>query len=175
MTLSMSLCRASVAGLLLLSGAAAASAQTAAPAAAPATTPVSTPRKVAVADVDRIAGVRDPQRSPDGAWVAYVVGTVDVAKDKSDSDVWMVKWDGSERLRLTSSPDSESTPRWSPDGKWLSFVRPDEKKKAQVWTLSRQGGEAQKLTDVVGGVSDYAWAPDSARLVVVSRDVDPDA
>jgi dipeptidyl aminopeptidase/acylaminoacyl peptidase len=100
---------------------------------------------------------------------------VDVAKDKTDSDIWMVKWDGSERVRLTASAESESSPQWSPDGKWISFVRPDEKKKAQVWTLSRLGGEAQKLTDVVGGVSDYAWSPDSSRLVVVSRDVDPDA
>jgi dipeptidyl aminopeptidase/acylaminoacyl peptidase len=147
------------------------------PAAAPSTeaAPARTLRPIAVGDVDRIATVRDPQRSPDGAWVAYAVGTVDVAKDKTDSDIWMVKWDGSEHVRLTASPESESSPQWSPDGKWISFVRPDEKKKAQVWTLSRLGGEAQKLTDLTGGVSDYAWSPDSTRLVVVSRDVDPDA
>ena len=78
------------------------------------------------------------------------------------------------RLRLTSTGESESAAKWSPDGKWISFLRQDEKKKAQVWTLSRLGGEAQKLTDVAGGVSDYAWSPDSAQLVVTSRDVDPD-
>lgn len=142
----------------------------------PAAAPSTSPRRIAVADVDRIATVRDPQRSPDGQWVAYSVGTVDVAKDKSDSDIWMVKWDGTDRVHLTSSPEaSDSTPRWSPDGKWISFIRPDEKKKAQVWGLSRLGGEAQKLTDVAGGVSDYAWSPDATRLVLVSRDVDPDA
>src|SRR5687768_15929946 len=71
-----------------------------APVATPATAtaPAATPRRIAVGDVDRIATVRDPQRSPDGAWVAYAVGTVDVAKDKIDSDIWMVKWDGSERV-----------------------------------------------------------------------------
>jgi dipeptidyl aminopeptidase/acylaminoacyl peptidase len=107
--------------------------------------------------------------------VAYSVGTVDVAKDKTDTDVWMVKWDGTEKLRLTSTAESESAARFSPDGKWVSFLRQDDKKKAQVWTLSRMGGEAQKLTDVKGGVSDYAWAPDSTRLVLASRDVDPEA
>ncbi|HTV00816.1 MAG TPA: hypothetical protein VMF13_09775, partial [Luteitalea sp.] len=142
----------------------------AAPAAPP--TAATAPRRIAVGDVDRILSVRDPQRSPDGTWVAYSVATVDVAKDKTDSDIWMVKWDGSERVRLTASAESESSPQWSPDGKWISFIRADEKKKAQVWTLSRLGGEAQKLTDVVGGVSDYAWSPDSTRLVVVSRDTD---
>ena len=95
---------------------------------------------------------------PDGTWVTYGVSTVDVAKDKSDNDVWMVKWDGSERLRLTSTGESESAAKWSPDGKWISFLRQDEKKKAQVWTLSRLGGEAQKLTDV-------AWRRLRLRLV----------
>ena len=122
---------------------------------APAPQLATGPRTVVVADVDRIATVRGPQRSPDGQWVAYSVSTVDVAKDKSDTDVWMVKWDGSERVRLTSSGESEASALWSPDGKWLSFLRQDEKKKAQVWTLSRLGGEAQKLTNVPGGVTDY--------------------
>ena len=102
--------------------------QTSAQSAA-ATAPTPAPRKIAVGDVDRIVSVRDVQRSPDGVWVAYTAGTVDVAKDKTAADVWMVKWDGSERVRLTSSDEAESAPRWSPDGKWLSFVRPDEKKK----------------------------------------------
>ncbi len=172
--------RAVLLGALAVATAAPLAAQTAAPAAPAAAqsapTPSATPRKIAVADVDRIASVRDPQRSPDGIWVAYVVGTVDVAKDKSEADLWMVRWDGTDRIRLTASPEeSESSPRWSPDGKWISFIRPDEKKKAQVWALSRLGGEAQKLTDVPGGVSDYAWSPDSTQLVLVSRDVDPDA
>jgi dipeptidyl aminopeptidase/acylaminoacyl peptidase len=143
-------------------------------AVAPAPGP-SSPRKITVADVDRIASVRDPQRSPDGQWVAYSVSTVDVAKDKSDTDVWMVKWDGTDQVRMTSTAEAESAALWSPDGKWLSFLRQDEKKKSQVWTLSRLGGEAQKLTDVPGGVSDYQWSPDSTRLVVTSRDVDPSA
>lgn len=176
MTRSLFLRRPVLAGLLVLSAAPTAITQTTTTATQPAAPAGATaPRRIAVGDVDRIATVRDPQRSPDGTWIAYVVGTVDVARDRSEADIWMVKWDGREQVRLTASPDSESTPRWSPDGTWLSFIRPDEKKKAQVWTLSRQGGEAQKLTDVAGGVSDYAWAPDSSRLVLVSRDVDPDA
>ena len=60
----------------------------------PRPTAAAAPRPITVADVDRIVSVRDPQRSPDGQWVAYSVSTVDVAKDKSDTDIWMVKWDG---------------------------------------------------------------------------------
>jgi dipeptidyl aminopeptidase/acylaminoacyl peptidase len=131
-------------------------------------------RPLNVDDLFNVRDVRDPQRSPDGQWVAYTVTRSIQATDKNDTDVWMVKWDGSEQIQLTSTPDSESRPRWSPDGKYLSFVSSrQDAKKAQVWLLNRAGGEAAKLTDVKGGVSDYAWAPDSKRLVLVVNDADP--
>ena len=79
-------------------------------------------RPVKVDDMHAFHDVRDVQISPDGKWVAYTVSSVDVAADKSDTDVWMVGWDGKQQLRLTSSPESENAPRWSPDGRYLSFL-----------------------------------------------------
>src|ERR1035438_9977419 len=73
-------------------------------------------------DMHSFHDVRDAQISPDGKWVAYTLSSVDVAGDKSDSDVWMASWDGSRQVRLTSSPESENAPRWSPDGRYLSFL-----------------------------------------------------
>src|SRR6266536_226210 len=72
-------------------------------------------RLLAPGDIYRLRGVSDPQLSPDGNWVAYTVSTVDSAKDKRDADLWMTSWDGTQTIRLTSSPESESSPRWSPD------------------------------------------------------------
>ena len=119
-------------------------------------------------DLYRIRDVRDPQISPDGGWVAYSVTTVDSAKDKSDSDVWMTSWDGATTLRVTSSPESESAPRWSPDERYLAFLSGrQEGKGAQVWLLDRRGGEAQRITQIRGGISEFAWSPDSKRLVLV--------
>jgi len=135
-------------------------------------------RLITLDDLAKIKTVGDPQRSPDGKWVAYVVGSVDVEKDKRDSDLWMVSWDGAQTIRLTSGPDSESAPRWSPDGRYLAFLASrgteDEKKKgSQIWLLDRLGGEAQKLTEIDGGVSDYSWSPDSKRFVFTKDDKDP--
>jgi dipeptidyl aminopeptidase/acylaminoacyl peptidase len=87
----------------------------------------------------------------------------------------MVSWDGTQQIRVTSTPEGESSPRWSPDGRYLSFVSSrQEAKGGQIWLMHRAGGEAIKLTDIKGGVSDYAWSPDSKRLVLVVTDPDPD-
>jgi Tol biopolymer transport system component len=135
-------------------------------------------RPIALDDLFKIKSVGDPQRSPDGKWVAYTVGTTDLEKDKRDTDIWMVGWSGTEEIRLTSSPDGESTPRWSPDGRYLAFLASrgtEEEKKlgSQVWLLDRRGGEALKLTEIKGGVNEYVWSPDGKRLVVVSSEKDP--
>lgn len=131
-------------------------------------------RPLSVDDIYNLREVRDPQRSPDGKWVAYVVSRAIKDTDKNDSDVWMASWDGAQDLQLTSSPESESTPRWSPDNKYLGFVSSRQgAKKGQVWLMNRAGGEASKLTDVKGGVSDFAWSPDSKRLVLVVSEPDP--
>jgi dipeptidyl aminopeptidase/acylaminoacyl peptidase len=140
-----------------------------------------TKRPLSLDDLTRPRSVGSPQVSPDGLWIAYTVGTIDAEKDRRDSDLWMIGWNGEDRVRLTSLPDSsESKPAWSPDGRYLAFIatRGDEeakKKGGQVWLLDRRGGEAQKLTDIKGGVSDYAWSPDGKRLVLVVNDFDPSA
>ena len=99
-------------------------------------------RLLKVDDLDRLAEVADPQVSPDGKWIAYTVSTVNRDDDKNVTNIWMVSWDGSENVRLTYGSESESSPRWSPDGKYLSFVssRPGKAKGSQVWLLDRRGG-----------------------------------
>jgi dipeptidyl aminopeptidase/acylaminoacyl peptidase len=138
-----------------------------------ARTAAQPPRPIVPADLLRLRTVGNPQVSPDGEWVAFTVSRVDSTKDRRDTDVHMVRWDGSRSLRLTTSSESESQPRWSPDGRYLSFVSSRQgSESAQLWLLERAGGEAQRVTELDEGVDDYAWSPDGSRIVIVSKDTD---
>ncbi len=134
-------------------------------------------RLLTVDDQFEIRDVEDPQISPDGNWVAYSVGKMDLKEDKGDRDVWMTRWDGTQSVRLTTSKAKEKMPRFSPDGKYLAFLsnRDYDEDTDQVWIMSRAGGEAERVTDFKGGVEDYAWSPDGSRLALVASDPDPDA
>src|SRR5947208_478842 len=79
-------------------------------------------RVLKIEDMHAFHDVRDLQLSPDGSWVAYTVSTVDSTADKSDTDIWTASWDGTRQIRMTSSTENENAPRWSPDGKYLSFL-----------------------------------------------------
>lgn len=121
-------------------------------------------------DIYRLQNLSDAHISPDGKWVAYTVSTIDSAKDKRNSDIWMVSIDGKENVQLTNSPDNESSPRWSPDGRYISFTASRLGGTGQVWLLDRRGGEGIKLTDAKGDLNAYSWSPDSKKLVLTMKD-----
>lgn len=134
---------------------------------------VTKKRPINPKDIYRLHAISDPQLSPDGKWITYSISTVDTTKDKRNTDLWMVSWDGKESVQLTSGPDSESKARFSPDGKYISFVSSRQgATKGQIWLMDRRGGEAKKLTDLKTDLDDYVWSPDSKKIALVLRDPD---
>ncbi|HEU4401626.1 MAG TPA: S9 family peptidase [Candidatus Polarisedimenticolia bacterium] len=133
-------------------------------------------RPVSLDDLFALRDVSDPRVSPEGTWVAYTVTTKDAKTDKADSDLFMTSWDGARTVRLTTGPEKEHTPRFSPDGQFLSFLssRGYDADTDQLWIMNRAGGEAERVTDLKGGVTDYAWSPDGKRIVLVVDDPEPE-
>ncbi|MGB2644764.1 MAG: S9 family peptidase [Candidatus Acidiferrum sp.] len=131
-------------------------------------------RKITIDDYFQIRDVGQPELSPDGQWVAYMVRTRVLKEDKNETRIWMVSTRGGDALPMTEESASSSHPRWSPDGKYLSFTSARNGGKSQVWLLNRMGGEAVQLTDIAQGVGDFEWSPDSTRLVLILRDPRPE-
>lgn len=134
----------------------------------------ATPRAITIDDYFQIRDVQQPEFSPDGQWIAYVVRTKMLKEDKNEQRLWMLSTHGGDALPMTALGVSSSHPRWSPDGKYLSFLSARDGGKGQVWLLDRRGGEAVKLTDIVQGVDDFEWSSDGTRLVLILRDPKPE-
>ena len=128
-------------------------------------------RPLAADDFFRIREVHEPQVAPDGGQVAYLVSRNDRDADEYRTNLWLVGWDGGEPLQLTADGRDVSAPRFSPDGRYLSFLSAASADgfADRLMVLDRRGGEPRTLLHVTGAIAGYAWSPDGRRLVVAMR------
>jgi len=119
--------------------------------------------------MDRIG---DPQVSPDGKWITFVLRTTDLDANKGRTDIWVVGADGEGLKRLTADPAGDWNPRWSTDGRSILFLS-SRSGSAQVWRIHVDGGEAHQLTDQPLDVGNLVVSPDS-KNIAVTMEVYPD-
>jgi dipeptidyl aminopeptidase/acylaminoacyl peptidase len=126
-------------------------------------------RPIKVDDLFRFQRVSDPQISPDGKLVAYVVTNVDLDNNSTSSGIWLAATDGkSEPRRLTNAPGKKDRhPRWSPDGKHVLFES-NRSGSGQLWVIGLDGGEARQLTTISTEASNAIWSPDGKHIAFVS-------
>ncbi|MBX6330413.1 MAG: S9 family peptidase [Gemmatimonadaceae bacterium] len=134
--------------------------------AAPA---VAQQRTITQTDLYHFKWVANPQISPDGRQVAYVLVTVTAKHDGYETSIWTVPAEGGGGPRQLTAGPHDAAPRWSPDGRTLAFVRSRDNGPPQIYLLAMAGGEAVQLTDAPRGASAPVWAPDGKSIAYTSR------
>ena len=141
-------------------------------------------RLITEKDIFQFNWIGDPQISPDGSRVAFVKVSVDEKKTGYETSIWAVSTKDNEQPRRMTDGKHDSAPRWSPDGKWLAFVRTPEMPSGppsgpgsaanergaapQIYILPLTGGESWKVTDLPRGAGEPEWSPDSKWIAFTS-------
>ncbi len=113
------------------------------------------------------------QLSPDGKYLVYSETRWEPPTEKRNNDLWLVEIATKKVRRLTFDRASDSSPKWSPDGKYIYFTssreRGDETDapyngKKQVWRVAVDGGELFPVTRVADGMGQFNLSGDGQSL-----------
>ena len=128
-------------------------------------------RPMTLVDILNVPNLSDPQLSPDGKQIVYVLAEPDWKANKRISHLWRVNADGSGSVQLTQGADGENSPLWSPDGKTIAFLaKRGDDEAAQIYLLPAAGGEGRRLTRHETRVANISWSPDGASMYFVAAD-----
>jgi dipeptidyl aminopeptidase/acylaminoacyl peptidase len=120
-------------------------------------------------DIAHLIKLSTPTLSPDGSTAVVTATRPDLEENEYRSQLWIVAVDGSSAPRRLTHGKRDSAPRYSPDGRWIAFLRAEPKGKPQVHLLAADGGDARVLTDLPGGAGAPVWAPDSSAIAFTAR------
>lgn len=124
-------------------------------------------------DFLQLRGIQDPQFSPDGTRVAFVV-TDPLTGQHRTRHIWVYDLKSKSARQFTYSEKSETSPRWSPDGKQLGFLSGRNGDEQQIFVMRIDGGEASALTKSKESVGAFEWAPDGQQIAFLAADAKSD-
>src|SRR5262245_26862432 len=121
-------------------------------------------RVISEQDLLKFVWIADPQVSPDASQIVYVRVIVNEKADDYETSLWIVPSDGHDAPRPLTMGTRDVSPRFSPDGKRLAFVRGAPGQPPQIYVISLSGGEAAAVTEMPRGAGAPAWSPDGTKI-----------
>ena len=118
-------------------------------------------RNITEKDLFNFVWIGDPQISPDGRAITFMLSTADWPANRRVAHLWRINADGSGLRRLSSEPGPPPNARWSPDGTTIAFLSG-----GSVFVMPAAGGAARQVSKRTG-VSEIAWHPEGDRKSVV--------
>lgn len=116
----------------------------------------------------RLARVGGFDLNSTGQQVAYAISFPDVETNKSRTQLFTVKMDGSERTQITELPKGASSPQWVPGSnpERIAYLS-SESGTTQVWAMLPNGTDPIQITNVPGGINEFKYSPDGSQLLYV--------
>lgn len=124
-------------------------------------------------DFLNLRAIQDPQFSPDGTRVAFVVSDP-LTGQKRTRHIWIYEVKSKSARQFTYSDKSETSPRWSPDGTRLAFLSARAGDETQIYAMRMIGGEAEAVTKSKTSITAFEWAPDGKQIAFLSPDPKPE-
>ena len=141
--------------------------------------PVAPPRDLTPGDYDApvfsLGGQDDYAFSPDGQEICYTSNHDKNPAASTNNDLWIVSVNGGAAKNITAdNPASDSTPLYSPDGKYIAYraqKRPgDESDRFRLMLYDRKTGRKKNLTeDWDRWVGTIVWTPDSKNVYLAAE------
>jgi dipeptidyl aminopeptidase/acylaminoacyl peptidase len=131
-------------------------------------------RSITDKDIFAFTWIGDFDLSPDGKTVAMVETTVTPTHDGYQTSLYLLDLsDAGAKPMLLTPGTHDGSPRWSPDGKTIAFVRSAEREgkqtPAQVYEMpADRSSNPIKVSELAKGASALKWAPDGSALTVLS-------
>lgn len=120
-------------------------------------------------DVLRLERASSFHISPCGKWVVWVKASPDKEENKYLTHIFLSSLEEKREIQLTRGKSSESSPKFSPDGKKIAFLS-DREKKNQIYVIELPGGEPLKLTEMEKGVNSWDWVDEKTIFFTAPED-----
>ena len=112
----------------------------------------------------RVGGV---QLSPDQSKILYTVSYYSIPENKSNTEIFVMNVDGSDKQQITKTNTREGGARWMKDGDHIAFLS-DESGSSQLWVMKEDGSKRKQITDREGGIIDFRFSPDEKKILFIA-------